>query len=165
MENQNCANGAPFDGKDRELTGTDRDSHEVSVLALHLCCNRRWRWYTSTPLLLQRRNARSAQCPRPTCGPAGTFQQIGVRPQADLADRLDVSRQTINAIEAGRYDPSQPLLSRWRHGHMAIVTDAESGPGLSSLNFTESSSDARRPSTGPGSLTGRRSMRSGRVRK
>ena len=29
--------------------------------------------------------------------------------QAVLGDRLDVSRQTINAIEAGRYDPSLPL--------------------------------------------------------
>ena len=29
--------------------------------------------------------------------------------QADLADRLDVSRQTINAVETGRYDPSLPL--------------------------------------------------------
>jgi putative transcriptional regulator len=29
--------------------------------------------------------------------------------QADLADRLDVSRQTINALETGRYDPSLPL--------------------------------------------------------
>ncbi|MBE3558990.1 MAG: helix-turn-helix transcriptional regulator [Ktedonobacteraceae bacterium] len=29
--------------------------------------------------------------------------------QADLAERLDVSRQTINAIETGRYDPSLPL--------------------------------------------------------
>lgn len=29
--------------------------------------------------------------------------------QADLALRLDVSRQTINAIETGRYDPSLPL--------------------------------------------------------
>ena len=29
--------------------------------------------------------------------------------QSDLADRLDVSRQTINAIETGRYDPSLPL--------------------------------------------------------
>jgi len=29
--------------------------------------------------------------------------------QADLADRLEVSRQTINAIETGKYDPSLPL--------------------------------------------------------
>ena len=29
--------------------------------------------------------------------------------QAMLADLLDVSRQTVNAIETGRYDPSLPL--------------------------------------------------------
>ena len=29
--------------------------------------------------------------------------------QADLADRLQVSRQSINAIETGRFDPSLPL--------------------------------------------------------
>lgn len=29
--------------------------------------------------------------------------------QADLADRLGVSRQSVNAIEKGRYDPSLPL--------------------------------------------------------
>ena len=29
--------------------------------------------------------------------------------QGDLADRLGVSRQTINAIETGKYDPSLPL--------------------------------------------------------
>ncbi|HEY3122507.1 MAG TPA: helix-turn-helix transcriptional regulator [Thermoanaerobaculia bacterium] len=29
--------------------------------------------------------------------------------QADLAARLEVSRQTINAIETGRHDPSLPL--------------------------------------------------------
>lgn len=29
--------------------------------------------------------------------------------QADLADRLGVSRQTIIAIEKGKYDPSLPL--------------------------------------------------------
>ena len=29
--------------------------------------------------------------------------------QADLADRLGVSRQTVYAIETGRYDPSLPL--------------------------------------------------------
>jgi putative transcriptional regulator len=29
--------------------------------------------------------------------------------QAELAEKLDVSRQTINAIETGKYDPSLPL--------------------------------------------------------
>lgn len=29
--------------------------------------------------------------------------------QAELAERLDISRQSINAIETGRYDPSLPL--------------------------------------------------------
>ena len=29
--------------------------------------------------------------------------------QADLAQQLDVSRQSVNAIETGRYDPSLPL--------------------------------------------------------
>lgn len=29
--------------------------------------------------------------------------------QAELAERLDVSRQAVNAIETGKYDPSLPL--------------------------------------------------------
>lgn len=29
--------------------------------------------------------------------------------QAALADKLEVSRQTVNAIETGKYDPSLPL--------------------------------------------------------
>jgi putative transcriptional regulator len=29
--------------------------------------------------------------------------------QAELADALGVSRQTVNALETGRYDPSLPL--------------------------------------------------------
>ena len=32
--------------------------------------------------------------------------------QADLAEQLKVSRQTINAIETGKYDPSLPLAMR-----------------------------------------------------
>ena len=32
--------------------------------------------------------------------------------QSDLAERLDVSRQSVNAIETGRYDPSLPLAFR-----------------------------------------------------
>jgi putative transcriptional regulator len=29
--------------------------------------------------------------------------------QSDMAEKLEVSRQTVNAIETGRYDPSLPL--------------------------------------------------------
>jgi putative transcriptional regulator len=32
--------------------------------------------------------------------------------QADLAHRLEISRQSINAIETGKYDPSLPLAFR-----------------------------------------------------
>ena len=32
--------------------------------------------------------------------------------QGELAERLDVSRQTINALETGKYDPSLPLAFR-----------------------------------------------------
>ncbi|MEC9068164.1 helix-turn-helix transcriptional regulator [Pelagerythrobacter marinus] len=32
--------------------------------------------------------------------------------QQDLARRLEVSRQSVNAIETGRYDPSLPLAFR-----------------------------------------------------
>lgn len=32
--------------------------------------------------------------------------------QGDLADRLEVSRQSVNAIETGKYDPSLPLAFR-----------------------------------------------------
>lgn len=32
--------------------------------------------------------------------------------QQDLAQRLDVSRQSVNAIETGKYDPSLPLAFR-----------------------------------------------------
>jgi putative transcriptional regulator len=32
--------------------------------------------------------------------------------QADLADRLDVSRQTVNAIEKEKFDPSLPVAFR-----------------------------------------------------
>ena len=32
--------------------------------------------------------------------------------QADLAQRLDVSRQSVNAIETGKYDPSLPRAFR-----------------------------------------------------
>lgn len=32
--------------------------------------------------------------------------------QAALAERLEVSRQTVNAVETGKYDPSLPLAFR-----------------------------------------------------
>jgi putative transcriptional regulator len=32
--------------------------------------------------------------------------------QADLAEKLEVSRQAVNAIETGKYDPSLPLAFR-----------------------------------------------------
>ena len=35
--------------------------------------------------------------------------------QADLAQALEVSRQTVNAIETGRYDPSLPLAFKLAH--------------------------------------------------
>ena len=35
--------------------------------------------------------------------------------QEDLAGRLGVSRQTVNAIETGKYDPSLPLAFKLSH--------------------------------------------------
>ncbi|MFV9483222.1 helix-turn-helix transcriptional regulator [Christiangramia sp. ASW11-125] len=35
--------------------------------------------------------------------------------QAELAKRLNVSRQTINAIENGKFDPSLPLAFKLSH--------------------------------------------------
>ena len=35
--------------------------------------------------------------------------------QSDLADKLDVSRQTVSAIETERYDPSLPLAFKVAH--------------------------------------------------
>ena len=32
--------------------------------------------------------------------------------QSDLAERLQISRQSVNAIETGKYDPSLPLAVR-----------------------------------------------------
>jgi putative transcriptional regulator len=35
--------------------------------------------------------------------------------QADLAAKLEVSRQSVNAIETGKYDPSLPLAFKLAH--------------------------------------------------
>ncbi len=41
-----------------------------------------------------------------------TLRQARGWSQGALADELDVSRQTVNALETGRYDPSLPLAFR-----------------------------------------------------
>jgi putative transcriptional regulator len=43
--------------------------------------------------------------------------------QADLAERLGVSRQTINAIETGKYDPSLPLAFKLARLFEASIED------------------------------------------
>ena len=50
--------------------------------------------------------------------------------QAQLGERLEVSRQTINSIETGKYDPSLPLAFR-----IAAVFDAP----IESIFFPETS--------------------------
>ena len=53
--------------------------------------------------------------------------------QADLAQRLDVSRQTINAIETGKYDPSLPLafsMARTFKRRIEEIFEADGLPGL-----------------------------------
>ncbi|OMQ14622.1 transcriptional regulator [Modestobacter sp. VKM Ac-2676] len=41
--------------------------------------------------------------------------------QRELAEVLDVSRQTVNSIENGRYDPSLPLaIAIARHFHRTV---------------------------------------------
>ena len=41
--------------------------------------------------------------------------------QRELADVLDVSRQTVNSIDTGRYDPSLPLaIAIARHFHRTV---------------------------------------------
>jgi len=48
--------------------------------------------------------------------------------QAALADQLGVSRQTVNAIETGKYDPSLPLafkLARLFEKPIEEIFDAE----------------------------------------
>ena len=53
--------------------------------------------------------------------------------QADLAQKLEVSRQSVNAIETGKYDPSLPLAFRiarlFELTVEAIFSDAASSSG------------------------------------
>ena len=55
--------------------------------------------------------------------------------QAELAGRLDVSRQTVNAIETGRYDPSLPLAFKISRVFGKLIEDifAPDGVNASSL--------------------------------
>ncbi len=43
--------------------------------------------------------------------------------QGELAERLEVSRQTINAIETGKYDPSLPLAFKLARLFKAPIED------------------------------------------
>ena len=50
--------------------------------------------------------------------------------QADLAERLQVSRQSVNAIETGRFDPSLPLafkLAKLFDARIEEIFEAEAG--------------------------------------
>ena len=72
--------------------------------------------------------------------------------QADLAERLEVSRQSVNAIETGKFDPSLPLafkLARlfglrlrgfsWRRSRRHPISSgvAEENSGAWCLNLVE----------------------------
>jgi putative transcriptional regulator len=51
--------------------------------------------------------------------------------QADLAERLEVSRQSVNAIETGKFDPSLPLafrIARLFQQPIEIIFDDETHP-------------------------------------
>ena len=48
--------------------------------------------------------------------------------QGDLAERLGVSRQSVNAIETGRYDPSLPLAFRIAAVFCASIEDIFEAP-------------------------------------
>lgn len=49
--------------------------------------------------------------------------------QQDLAERLGVSRQSVNAIETGKYDPSLPLAFRIAELFERAIEDVFASPG------------------------------------
>lgn len=51
--------------------------------------------------------------------------------QQDLAERLRVSRQSVNAIETGRYDPSLPLAFRIAELFGLTIEEVFDSPGRS----------------------------------
>ena len=52
--------------------------------------------------------------------------------QGELAERLEVSRQSVNAIETGRYDPSLPLAFRIAELFDLRIEDVFTSPGKKS---------------------------------
>ncbi len=57
--------------------------------------------------------------------------------QGALADRLGVSRQTVNALETGRYDPSLPLafrIARLFERPIEAIFDPGHEPGASATS-------------------------------
>ena len=48
--------------------------------------------------------------------------------QQDLAERLEVSRQSVNAIETGRYDPSLPLAFKIADVFAMAIEDIFTNP-------------------------------------
>ncbi len=63
--------------------------------------------------------------------------------QAHLADLLGVSRQTVNALEKGRYDPSLPLAFRLAQVFSTTIEDLfnPSDEDLSSTNKAPTARD------------------------
>jgi len=56
--------------------------------------------------------------------------------QAELAERLRVSRQTVNAIETGKYDPSLPLafaIARVFNRRIEEIFESEQGVAAGGL--------------------------------
>ncbi|HYN22165.1 MAG TPA: helix-turn-helix transcriptional regulator [Thermoanaerobaculia bacterium] len=59
--------------------------------------------------------------------------------QSDLADKLGVSRQTVNAIETGRYDPSLPLAFKIARLFGKLIEDVfeDEAPPVLSRDFED----------------------------
>jgi putative transcriptional regulator len=53
--------------------------------------------------------------------------------QGDLAERLGVSRQSVNAIETGKYDPSLPLAFRIAALFALAIEDIFENPAKETL--------------------------------
>ncbi len=53
--------------------------------------------------------------------------------QSDLAERLGVSRQSVNAIETGKYDPSLPLAFRIADLFALRIEDVFENPAKESV--------------------------------